>query len=639
MKQKKLEIFLYSAVGVVLMFFIIVALNLIASTAKVRVDMTEHKIYTLDQGTRRILKKLKGPVEIRLYASEGGARLPSSWRTHARAVEDLLGEFRQISAGSIEIKKFDPQPDTDEEDLANLDGIQAQVNPSTGDSFYLGVAISQDPVKVALPVLPPNREQLLEYDLIRAISRVTETNKAVLGVMSSLPLFGQQMNPMMMRMGQQAQRPWVVVSELQRDFDVRQVPTDTDSIEEAIKILLVVHPKEISEKTQFAIDQFILRGGKLLALLDAKSIIDRPQDGNPMSAMMGGGPSNLDKLLKAWGVSFETTKVVADRAFTREVSFQRGAPPQAAPGLLFMNQTGINTEDVVTSQLDNLLFPFAGVFSGTPVEGLQQTVLLHSSTDSELVDPMTAQFSGQKVLDEFKPSDKQYPLAIRLQGKFKTAFPDGKPKDSSKPDEEKKDEDKAKETKDAGDWLKESKTDSVVVLLGDSDFIYDNFCVEIIPLFNVAQPLNGNLALVQNLMEQLAGAIDLIGARSRASLNRPFTVVKQMQAEASKRFQDEIKKLEEEKNEAEKRLGELQSQKGDRQDRILSKEQIAEIEKFRQKQAQANRRLREVRKDLRKEIDSLENRLKWLNIAGMPVVVTAAGLVLAVMRKQRTRAK
>lgn len=252
---------------------------------------------------------------------------------------------------------------------------------------------------------------------------------------------------------------------------------------------------------------------------------------------------------------------------------------------------------------------------------------------------MTAQFSGQKILDEFKASDKKYPLAIRLQGKFKTAFAEGKPKDAKPAGEENKDEDKAKEEKDSGEWLKESKSESVAILIGDSDFIYDNFCVEILPLFNVAQPLNGNLAFVQNLMEQLAGDINLIGARSRASLSRPFTVVKQMQAEASKRFQDEINKLEAEKAEAEKRLGELQSQKGDRQDRILSKEQIEEIEKFRQKQAQANRRLREVRKDLRKEIDSLENRLKWLNIAGMPAVVTVAGLALAVMRKQRTRAK
>lgn len=328
MKQKKLEVFLYSAVGVVVMFFIIVAFNLIASSFKVRADMTEHKIYSLDPGTRRILENLKGPVEIRLYVSEGGARMPSPWRTHAGVVEDLLGEFREVSGGAIEIKKFDPQPDTDEEDLANLDGVQAQMNPAMGDSFYLGVAISQDPVKVALPVLPPNRQELLEYDLIRAISRVTETNKPVVGVMTSLPMFGQQMNPMMMRMGQQPQRPWVVLSELQRDFEVRQIAPDSDSIEDAVKVLLVVHPKELSEKTQFAIDQFVLRGGKLLALLDAKSIIDRPQDGNPMSAMMGGGPSNLDKLLKAWGVTFETTQVLADRAFTREVSFQRGAPPK-----------------------------------------------------------------------------------------------------------------------------------------------------------------------------------------------------------------------------------------------------------------------------------------------------------------------
>lgn len=632
MKQKKSEMFLYSTVGVVAMFLIVVVVNVLAGTLKFRADMTEHDLFTLSDGTRQILEELESPVEVRFYRSEG-VNMPSVMRTFANTVEDMLDELKLVAGSNMEIKKFNPEPDTDEEDLANLDGIQPQVNPNTGESFYLGVAISQDPVKVSLPALRPNRQELMEYDLARAISQVTETNQPVVGVMTPLPMFGQQMNPMMARMGQQPQRPWVVITELQRDFDVREIPMDSASIDEDVQLLMVVHPKEITDQAQYAIDQFVLRGGKLVALLDAKSYVDKPQDGNPMSAMMGGGASNLEKLLTAWGLKFETTQVLADLQFTREVPMQQGGAPQPAPTLLFVDGQGVDQDDVATSQLDNLLFPFAGTFSGTPAEGLEQTVLIHSTTNSQLVDPMTAMFNGRKILDDFDASGKEFPLAVRLRGKFKTAYPDGKPGATNEV---------ADAESDAGDSLKESSKESVVLLVGDSDFIYDDFCVRVIPLFNIAQPINGNLTLVQNVMEQMGGDIRLIGARSRAGLSRPFTVVREMEAQANQRFQDEIKRLEEEKAEAERRLSELQSQKapGEQgQQFILSQEQQEEIERFRQKQAQANRRLREVRKDLNKDKVSLQNQLKWLNIAGMPVVVTVVGLALAVVRKQRTRAK
>jgi len=637
MKQKKYEAYLYSFVGVAVMFLIVVFVNVIADWIKFRRDLTEHRIYTLAEGTKRILKEVEGPVEVRLYASTGGARMPSNWRNYARMVEDMLSEFAEVSGGAIVVKKFDPQPDTDEEDLANLDGVQAQIQRN-GDSFYLGVAVSQDPVKVALPVLPPNQQELLEYDLIRAISRVTQTEKPVVGVLTPLPIFGRQIPPQLaMQTGQQSQPPWIFLSELQRDFEVRQIPMDADQIEEDVDVIMLVHPKEISEVTQFALDQFVLRGGKMLALLDAKSLLDQPQDGNPMSAMMGGGSSNLDTLLKAWGLTFDTAQVVADRKYSRELQRGAGQPARPEPAWLFIDKDGIDADDAVTSQLDDLLMVLAGHFTGTPVEGLEKTVLFHSSADSQLVEPMNAMFSGQKILDEFKASDTQYDLAVRLRGKFKTAFPDGKPKaEDAGADAEAKEP--IPTALDDG-TLKESTQESAVVLIGDSDFVYDNFCVQRIQIFNVAQPINGNLALVQNLVEQLAGDVNLIGARSRATLSRPFTVVRELQAQARDRYQGEINKLEQERQDAAQRLGELQTQKQEGQRFILSPEQQAEIQNLQKTEAETSRRLRQVRKDLAKEINSLQNRLKWLNIAGMPVVVTIAGLALAFVRKQRTRAK
>lgn len=642
MKQKKVETLLYSGVGLLVMFAIIVAVNIIMGVFKARIDLTADKLFTLSAGTRAILAKLDSPVEIRLYATRGEGRTPSWVRTYALNVEDLLQEFKQAARGNIEIKKFDPQPDSEAEDLAQLDGIEAQMIPQTGEQFYLGLAVSLDPAKVTLPILSPEREKLLEYDLARAIAQVFSTNKPVIGVMTPLPAFGMpMMNPMMRMPQQQGQEPWVVISELKRDFEVRQVSMDVEKIDDDVKVLLVIHPKEIKETAQYALDQFVLRGGKLIACLDAQCLVDSQRQ-NPMMGMaMPGGPSNLEKLLKAWGYTFDGTKVVADMKYARRLRAPNGAA-QVMPTYLFVTAPGIDKQDILTGQVDELLLPAAGSFSGQPVEGLKETALLKSSDQSQLVDGMMAQFSGQKIVDDFKPSGSIYKLALRLTGKFKTAYPEGKPKaEASSEDEKKEDKDKPKTDEKKEESLKESKGDNVVIVMGDSDWLYDHFSVEVLNFFGqkVLRPRNGNLNLAQGMVEQMAGDQNLIAVRSRATQNRPFTKIAQMQAEAQGRFQEQIAKLQKEQEETQQRVNELQGKKEPGQKFVLSKEQMEEIEKFRQKSAEARKKLRYVRRDLRSEVASLETRLKWINIAAMPVIVALAGIAIAYVRKQRTKAK
>jgi ABC-type uncharacterized transport system involved in gliding motility auxiliary subunit len=641
MKSKKLETLLYSAIGVVVMFAVVIAVNLIAGAARARLDATADKLYTLSDGTKAILKRVDTPVEVRYYFSQSETRVPSHIRTYASQVEDLLEEFREASGGKIRIRKIDPKPDTDAEETAQADGIEPQpTGPLSQESFYFGLVVSLDPEKAAIPFLQPERERLLEYDLARAIGGVISTSKPVVGIMTSLPMFGQPMNPMMMRMGQQqGQRPWVFVSELKRDYTVKQIQMDADTIDSDVQILIVAHPKDISDKAQYAIDQFIMRGGKMLALLDSMCVIDRPQQpNNPMAGMLPGGGSSLPRLLQAWGVAFDSTKVVADSTFTRELAFQQGQRPQPMPTWLFVNQEGINDKDVVTAQIDNLLFPAPGAFSGTPVSGLEQSVLLHTTKKSQLVDGMTAQFSGQKTLDDFKASGTEYPLAIRLKGKFKTAFPEGKPAATEeKTDDEEKPE--AEKKKEPDSSLKESKTDGVVILIGDSDFLYDNFCVQVNPIFGIASPINGNLGLAQNMVEQLSGDVNLVGTRSRGALRRPFTVVQRMQAEAEEQYRDRIRRLNEDLQTAQTQLNEMQAKKEPGQKLILSPEQQSKIAEFQKKQRDTQRELRDLRKNLRQDVESLETKLKWVNIAGMPFLVVVTGLSVFFVRKQRTKAK
>lgn len=637
MNQKKSQALLFSTVGVAIMFAIVVAVNLITSAFKTRLDLTEEKLYTLTPGTKAILKKLDSPVEIRFYYSKGETRVPSQFQNYARAVEDLLGEFRQAAGGRIVLKKFDPQPDSEAEDLAGLDGVEGQLL-QTGEKFYLGICVSLDPLKAAIPFLSPDREKLLEYDLARAISQVMSTNKPVIGVMTALPVGGSQIPPQMaMRMGQQGQDPWAFFSELKRDFEVRQVQPDTDKIDDDIKVLFVIHPKDLKDATLYALDQFVLRGGRLIAALDAMCLADANRQNSMMP--MPGGPSNLDKLLKAWGITFENTKVLADMNHARKLQTRQNGPAEIMPTLLFLSDKAINKQDVLASQIDELLLAFPGYFSGEPASGLKQTVLLTTSTNTQPVEGFLAQMSPSKIVDDFKADGKKYVLAMRLEGKFKTAFPDGKP--AEKKDDAKEGE-KKEEKKDAkpGDSLKESKADTAVLLFGDTDWLSDNFSVRVQNFFGqkIIQPINGNLSLVQNMVEQMAGDQNLIGVRSRATLNRPFTVVKEMQARAQASYQEKINQLQKQADEANQKINELQGKKEAGQRFVLSKEQAEEIEKFKQKRAQANKDLKETRRNLRQDIDSLENRLKWINIAAMPFVVALAGIALAIVRKQRTRA-
>jgi len=315
-KKKQLETFLYSTIGIVAVALILIAFNLIAARARQRIDLTAEKAYTLSPGTKAILAKLDTPVQIRFYCTKNATAMPVFLSTYAQRVEDLLGEYRQASKGRIEIQRLNPEPDSDAEDSARLDGVEGQ-QLRTGEKIYLGLSVSMLDQKQAIPFLTPDRERLLEYDLSRAIARVTTAEKPVIGVMSPLPVMGQ-MNPIAMQQMRQRPQPWAFMSELMRDFNVKQVEVTADKIPDEIKVLLVIHPKAASDEAQYALDQFVLRGGKLIAFVDPLCALDRPPAAQGQMPPMSS--SSLDKLFKAWGLTFETTRVVADLDLTQPSS-------------------------------------------------------------------------------------------------------------------------------------------------------------------------------------------------------------------------------------------------------------------------------------------------------------------------------
>ena len=630
MKHRNYETPLYALAAVAAVLVLLLGANFIVSKLKWRADLTEERAFTLSEGTRKVLAGLKAPVQVRFYCTQSDEAMPMGLKNYGQAVEDLLDAMRSASGGKLQVQKLDPTPDSDAEDSARLDGIEPQVFPN-GDRIYFGLGFSQLDRKSALPFLSPDRERLLEYDSVRAVSAVTSAQKPVLGLLTPLPTAAP--SPVMGMMNRPPSAG-VFFDELRRSFEVKEIPFGAEEIPADIKTLLVVHPREISESTQYAIDQFILRGGQLVAFLDPMCVMD-----SQSAPMMGMQPppsvSTFSKLLPAWGLNFNASEIVVDMQNVGNT--RRGR----APGILALGPDSIDPDSVVTGDVDSLFMALAGTFQGEPAEGLQRTSLVFSSKQSALFDPGFAQTSPEAVEREFKPTGVDYPIAVKLEGKFKTAFPAGKPK--AVPEGQAQMPDAATSPDpNAPPGLKESKEAGVVYLVGDVDMLFDPLAVAEVPTpFGqpVMVPANSNLNLAQSMAEQLSGGSELASVRSRASRDRPFTVVKRMQAEAESKFRDKISELERGLQEAQGRLAQLEVNKEAGQQFILTPEQQAEIKSFRKKEAETKKELKDVRKTLRREVEALEQRVKWTNILAMPLLVAAAGCLIAVYRHRRQSAR
>jgi ABC-type uncharacterized transport system involved in gliding motility auxiliary subunit len=354
-----------------------------------------------------------------------------------------------------------------------------------------------------------------------------------------------------------------------------------------------------------------------------------------MGGQMPGSGSTLDKLIKAWGLQFDDAKAVADMKYmNQKVKLSNGENPC----WISVSADGLNKDDVVTSQAGEVWIPFPGAFTGTPVAGLKETVLIKSSKESELVDGLMAAMSGPSVLKQFKPSGVEYALAVRLTGKFKTAFPDGPPSEEKTADETTLETNKPKTSVPS---LKESQTDTAVVLVGNSDMFGDPFSLETAqtPFGDFQTPRNGNLGLAQSIVENLGGDSDLISVRSRATSSHPFTRIEQMQAKAEEISQDKINEYEQTLQETQQKVAELQKNKEQGQRYIFSPEQQAELKKLQEKEGETKVALKLEQKKLRHDIDAMENKVKWGNIVAMPLLVAFFGLGLAGIKRKRTSAK
>lgn len=617
--------------GIVAVILIVIFANWLMSSTSLgnrNLDLTEDKRHTLTEGTKAILGELDSPVIIRYYATRKSEMMPRHIKNYMRKVDDLLNRYSNLANGHIKVEHLDPQPDTDAEDSANLDGISGQ--RLNDENLYFGLSISCLDRQTALPFLDPADETMLEYHLSSAIANVTAFKKTSIGLMTTLPMAGA---PAQMP-GQQPQQPWIIYQLLQQRYDLQYLgmtPTSLDP--ETMPVLLLVHPAGITPETEYLIDQYLLKGGIVVACLDSYALT--APAANPMMAQMGGGAgtpkfSHLPKLLTAWGIGMDSTSVVADGKFASDFGDNRRMYAHLA-----LNQEAITTEDdIITRGFENLYFPLAAGLVVNEDKGLSIETLMQSSKESVLVPGAEGSRPDPGLFTRRSPTGESYGLVMRLQGIFPSAFPEGAPGETAET-EGKSTADTSKE-KELTDSLKKSQKPGTVYLISDADFIFNDACFQASPQGYNA--VNNNAALLENILDQCTGSKHLIGARSRAATMRPFTIVREMETEFAQELREDVEQARQEMESIVVQLQQLQAQKSQGKQLVLSPEQEEKIIQLQDKQLQLRRELREKEKSLRARKDKLYAKITWLTVGVTPAFIALVGFIVWLVRRKTTRA-
>lgn len=632
---------LLSSVGLLLGAALFFAVNILTNTlfSSSRVDLTDNKLYTLSQGTRNILGQLNEPVTLRFYLSKKLATGLPGISSYATRVEELLEEYARVADGNIVLHILDPEPFSDEEDRAvgfGLQGVPLSEGGST--TFYFGLvgtnAVDDEQV---IPFFQPERSNQLEYDLTKLVFQLAHPKKPVVGVLSTLPLEspGGGFMP-----GQGGGEPLVIVEQMRQLFDVRELDASASAIAEDVDVLMLIHPKELSPATVYAVDQFVLRGGRALVFVDPHAESDAAAS-NPM---MGGGAapgsqaSDLEPLFAKWGVKLAPNFVVGDLETSKKVQFARGPRPTVVDYPVWMDILPENmaSDDIVTGNIGNITVATAGALERTEDAKTEFSPLLSSGKNAMKISTakLGAFSQPQDLLRDFKP-EGQFVVAARITGSVETAFPDGAPKAEQSDNDEQKDVPATSPKA----HLKTSKEAINVIIVADTDLLQDRFWVQVQSFLGqrIAIPTANNGSLIVSAIDNLTGSNDLISVRNRGTYDRPFTRVKSLQQEAEKQFLAKEQELQNQLNETERKINELQRNKDNSNTLILSAEQQQEIEAFRQEKVRIRKELRNVQHELNKNIESLEDTMKFLNIGLMPLLIGAGGIALAMYRRKRRR--
>jgi len=614
----------YSTLVLMLLAFIVAVMASNVLLRGWRIDLTKNQLYTLSPGTRKVLQKIDEPINLYLFFSNQETQGLPALRAYANRVTETLQEFAaHAPEGKLVLHVVDPLPFSEDEDRAEQFGLQAA---NVGDkNVYFGLAGSNsvgttDTIPFFDP--EPSKEAFLEYDLARLVYNLANPKKTVVGLLSGAPI-GGSFDPQT----QQPTQPWVIVEQARQVFELRMLPETTLKIDDDINVLWIVHPAMLDDATQYAIDQFVMRGGRALIFVDPMAeILAAAQEPTGLAAPPS---SNLDKLFKAWGVEFSASDVVADNRYA--LGIRQGQRSVRHVGLLGLDMEAMSKDDVITSGLGTVNVGLAGYFKAAEGATSKLTPLLQSSTEAETLPVMRFQFLPDpgELLNGFKATGMQYTIAARLEGPLKSAFPDGPPKPPEGRDAPVDDKLKTEH---------KTSTDSAnLVLVGDVDMLSDRLWAQVQNFLGqrLVNAFANNGDFVINALDNLSGSADLIGLRSRATYSRPFTTVDKLRRDADAKFRETEKELQAQLSDTERKLGELQAGRNDKSSALMNSAQQDEIQRFLGEQVKIRQQLRAVRHELDQDITNLGTTLKVINVLVMPVVLIGLLLLVAAARRRK----
>ncbi|WP_372865969.1 Gldg family protein [Pseudomonas sp.] len=605
---------MYSSAGLVLIALAFLAFNLFSSLSLTgaRLDLTEQKLYTISSGTKQILAELDEPVELDFFYSDTATKDLPALRTYAKRVEEMLEAYQREAGGKLELNIIDPEPFSAEEDKAAEFGLQAIPLQQGGDSIYFGLAGKNAAGDVqVIPFFALDQEEFLEYEISRLLQSLAKPERPVVGVLSGL-----QINGGFDMASRRPTPPWMVMEEIRQLFQIESLKADVDLIPENVSVLLLVHPKQLPQQTLYAIDQFVLRGGKLLAFVDPFSEADTQAE--MPGAMALDQSSDLEPLFKAWGLRMLPDQVLGDGSYAMSVSMGQDRRPVRHAAWLSLPKNALDQEDISTAGLENLTVAAAGMLE--PLEGAKTRFipLIQSSQYAMPFDVKRFAMlqNPEELIRELQPTGERYSLAARIDGPAQSAYPDG--------------------IEGRKDGLKQADNINLIVV-ADTDMLTDRMWVQVQDFFGqrIPQPWADNASFTINALDNLAGSEALISVRSRGRFTRPFEVVEALQREAETRYREKEQALQARLADTEQKLAALQQNDDPSKALELTPEQQATVRQFLQEKLKIRKELREVRYQLNADIEALGRTLKFVNIALMPLLLTLGVLALWLWRRRK----
>ena len=583
--------------------------------APIRLDLTENQVYSLSKGSKQVLADIDEPINLYFFFSDKATKNMTSLRNYASRVESLLTEYETIAKGKVKLQVIDPQPFSEQEDLANQYGLTGATIGAAGEAIYMGLAATNAiGEQKVIAFFDPKQESFLEYEISKLIHQLSDAKPVKVTLLSDLNIAGGQ-NPMT----GQFDPAWTFYSQLQQLYQVELVGSEISNLPDDTDLLVLVHPKDLSDSLLFAIDQYALKGGKVLAFVDPHN------ESDPMAMMtgaMGPNTSSLDKLFAAWGVTFDSQHVLLDAMAGLDIRTQAGGVTRHF-GFVGLGAEQLDRKDITTANLEVINGASFGTLSRAGDATSQWTPLMHSTVNADLLD--TATYAMTRDPDElarqYQSKNRQYVLAARINGKASSAF-ESAPEGAAQSD------------------FQASTTALNVIVVGDSDLLSDRFWVQQANFFGqtIFTPFANNGDFVNNAVENLSGSDALISIRSRGTFARPFIKVDELTVIAEQKFREQEQILQQQLDDTEQQLIQLQNQQGESTTLAISPEQQQAIDQFMQKKIEIRKALREVRHQLDKDIESLGNWLKFANIALAPLALVLVLMLVATLLRTRSNA-